>query len=517
MYIYNKVNVKINVSNINYFNKLYKDIKIGEIIEVDINKLNKGSHTFIKVKCDNCEKEKELKYNQYIKNYNNGDYLCVSCKRKKNNVEKYGVENVFQIKEVKEKIIITNKEKYGVENISQLLEIQDKKRNTCKSKYGFEHHLQNKEILEKQKKTCLEKYGVDNISKLSNINNKKSINVLNTLNKKTIQCDNNIIKVNNKENTFIINCDICGEIEINRDLYYKRREYNIKLCTICNPIDNNSDRENQLLNFIKEHYNDNIIENSRNIIKPYELDIYLPELNLAFEFNGLYWHSEIYKDKYYHKTKYDMCKEKDIQLIQIYEDDWLYKQDIIKSMILNKIGKTKEKIFARKCEIREIENNKIIKIFLEENHLQGFVGSTKKIGLYYNGEIVSLMTFIKNGNNYELNRFCNKKYTTVIGSASKLLKYFIDTYTCDNIISFSANDYSNGNLYKELNFKIDKELNVDYSYIKTDKRYHKFNFRKSKFNDIKNLTEKEYMFNNKIYRIYDSGKIRWIYKKKVVN
>jgi len=157
------------------------------------------------------------------------------------------------------------------------------------------------------------------------------------------------------------------------------------LCVICNPIGNKySGMENELFNFIQENYDGNIIRNSR--IENKELDIYLPEINLAFEFNGLYWHSEIYKDKNYHKDKTELCNKNNIRLYHIWEDDWLYKKDIVKSMILNKLGKSKNKIFARKCVIKVIDDNKKIKDFLDNNHIQGFVGSSVKKGLYYKNE-----------------------------------------------------------------------------------------------------------------------------------
>lgn len=174
MYIINTVTVKINPSNYNHFSKYINDISIGELVDVNIDILNKGSHTIISVKCDECGKEKDIKYNQYQKNYKNGDYLCVSCKRKKNNKEKYGVENVFQLETTKKNIKETNISKYGVENVSQLEEIKKKKEETCMKKHGSKHHLQNKDILQKQKKTNLEKYGVDNVSKLDIVKSKKN-------------------------------------------------------------------------------------------------------------------------------------------------------------------------------------------------------------------------------------------------------------------------------------------------------------------------------------------------------
>ena len=146
--------------------------------------------------------------------------------------------------------------------------------------------------------------------------------------------------------------------------------------------------EIKIHDFIKEHYNGEIITLSKKVIGE-ELDIYLPEFKLAIEFNGLYWHNEITKDKNYHKRKSDLCKDKGIQLIHIWEDDWNYKQDIVKSMILNKLNKTSIKIYARKCNLKEITNNETIRKFLNENHIQGFVGSTVKLGLFYNNELAA--------------------------------------------------------------------------------------------------------------------------------
>ena len=120
-----------------------------------------------------------------------------------------------------------------------------------------------------------------------------------------------------------------------------------------------------------------------------------------------------------------MCNSNGIQLFHICEDDWIYKQNIIKSMILNKLGKSSNKIYARKTEVKEVIDNKLVREFLDNNHIQGFVGSKIKLGLFYKDELVSLMTFSKRtfmkNEDYELVRFCNKLNTNVIGGASKLL------------------------------------------------------------------------------------------------
>ena len=98
---------------------------------------------------------------------------------------------------------------------------------------------------------------------------------------------------------------------------------NTTICTICNPINSSkSGLELQLLDFIKENYNDEIQTNKRTTLdNEFELDIYLPKLKLAFEFNGIWWHNELHKENNYHLKKTELCEKKGIQLIHIYEDD----------------------------------------------------------------------------------------------------------------------------------------------------------------------------------------------------
>jgi len=279
-----------------------------------------------------------------------------------------------------------------------------------------------------------------------------------------------------------------------------------------------------LQNFIKESHDTEILLNNKKIISPYELDIYLPELKIAFEFNGLYWHSEINKESNYHLNKTKLCEKQGIQLIHIWEDDWLYKQEIVKSMILNKLNKTPNKIFGRKTEIKEITDNKLVREFLDNNHIQGFVGSKVKIGLFFNNELVSLMTFgnrrvamgkkSTNKNEYEMLRFCNKLNTNVIGGASKLFKYFIRNYNPIEITTYADRSISQGDLYNTLVFKFIKKTQPNYHYILDKHRLNRFEFRKDilvKNGFDLNKTEHEIMLERKIYKIYNSGNLKYKY------
>ena len=280
-----------------------------------------------------------------------------------------------------------------------------------------------------------------------------------------------------------------------------------------------SNFEKELLEYIKTIIpNKEIIENDRNILDGKEIDIYIPELKIGFEANGLIWHSEKFNfDKNYHLDKTKQCLNKGIQIIHIFEDEWLYKQDICKSRISNLLKCSKNRIFARKCEIKEVPFNECKK-FINDNHIQGFVLSKIRYGLYYNNELVSVMTFGKQRinvkgknveNSYELLRFCNKINYSIVGGADKLFKHFINTHKPETIISFADRRWSNGNLYNILGFTKYNESEPSYSYVINKKRVNRFTLRKdvlvSKYNCPQEMTEKDFCNQNGWYRIYDCG------------
>jgi len=290
--------------------------------------------------------------------------------------------------------------------------------------------------------------------------------------------------------------------------------------------------EKSLLKFIKKYYKDKIIENSRKIIAPYELDIYIPKLKIAIEYCGLYWHSELYLDKNYHLNKLNLCKEKGIRLVQIFEDEWIYKRKIVKSKIRHILGLNKNlpKIYARKCYIKEIDSKKKNK-FLDKYHIQGKDMSCIKLGLFTiinsKRKLVAVMTFKiprnKKINTYELSRFATKRKFNIIGGFSKLLSYFKKNYKWKKIVTHADLRYSSfdDNLYDINGFKLSHQSKPTYTYfLKCKKiRIHKSNFKKSKIKeklpeiyDV-NLTELEMMENSKYLRIYDCGTLAYKYKK----
>ena len=253
------------------------------------------------------------------------------------------------------------------------------------------------------------------------------------------------------DDMFCIYHNVCEkEFNIGRKLLYSRNKQEVEYCIFCNPIDaQQSHLEREITEFIKS-FNIDVIENSRSIINS-EIDIFLPKFKIAFEINGVYWHNEIFKDKSYHINKTNECIKSGIQLIHIWEDDWKNKKDIAKSMILNKINKIEDRIYARKCIIKKINDISIIRKFLNENHIQGYSPSMYKYGLFLNNELVSLMTFgwrkTNSKREFELIRFCNKINTNVIGSASKLFNFALTNIDVNEIISYCDISQFDGNVY----------------------------------------------------------------------
>lgn len=527
--------VSLFTKNREYYKNKGYDITKNKII-IKIEDLNPGSHKKVRVSCDICNKEKFLEWREYLLSYNNGNYyscssLCAQGKNKLTNIERYGVDNPSKSQDILLKKGDNNLKKYGVRSPLELESIKERIKKTCIERYGVDNPTKSKEIYSKVRKTIEDRFGNEIMFKTDHFRgNKKNYQsfenekFLNLRKSELLDIGISLVGIDDFGD-YIINCDKGHSYITRNDVLQKRLNlYKTDPCTICNKINSGSFVEDELFNFISEIYKGDIIKNSRKVIDPYEIDIYLPEKKLAFEFNGIFWHNEKFKSDYYHKMKYDLCVKKNIQLIQIWEDDWKYRNEIVRSIILNKIGSIKSKIYARNTKIVVFDNNKETKKFLNDNHLQGDCKSNIKIGLIHNNDLVSLMTFSKNrygvgkikNDEYELVRFCNKINTNVVGGASKILKYFKNNYKFNTLISFSDCDISNGSLYEKLGFNFVYDIKPTYYYIINGKRDHRFKWRKSNLIK-KNLllekeTEKECMLRLGYNRIYNSGHKKWIIK-----
>ena len=455
----------------------------------------------------NVEKMQQTKLDRY----GDSGYHNVE-KMQQTKLERYGDSGYHNIEQMKQ----TNLERYGVEYAQNSDIIKEKIKCTNLKRYGNEYAIGSDTVRKKIVETSIDKYDDTNPyrGKLHRELIKKFPELIGfSGNKYICKCLN-------------INCDVCEkkQFELPSPIFRRRKNQGIELCPILNPIlvsDGTSDIENDIYLYIKSIYSGKIIQNDRSILNGKEIDIYLPEMNFAIEFNGLYWHSEVYKDKMYHQEKTILCENKGIQLIHIWEDDWLDKKDIVKDIIQSKLGMN-DKIPARKCIIKEV-SSKESKEFLEKYHIQGNVNASIRIGLYYDDSLVEIATFGKlrnilhsNGqeNQYELYRLCSKSGYTVVGGVSKLLTHFIRKYQPKQIVSYANLDISNGNVYNSF-FKKISITSPGYYWSKDGYKYHRSNFTKHilvKNGYDKNKTEEEIMHELGYYKVYDSGNIKYVWE-----
>ena len=281
--------------------------------------------------------------------------------------------------------------------------------------------------------------------------------------------------------------------------------------------------EKELLDFVKSVYDGNIISNTKAILKDddskyYELDIYIPDKNVAIEFNGIYWHStNAGTDKNYHVTKTNLSNNLNIRLIHIFQDYWISKNDICKSIIKSALGVSDTKIYARNCKFKEVSKCDE-KSFLQNNHIQGYVPSKMCFGLYFEDELVQLVSFrqsrFKEGE-LELVRQCSKLGYNVIGGFSKLM---INS-NINNCISYVDRSLFSGESYFKVGFKLIASTPPSYYYFNKNDistRLNRINFQKHKLVDLLdnfdyNKTEVENMLNNNYLQVYDCGtyKVAW--------
>lgn len=337
----------------------------------------------------------------------------------------------------------------------------------------------------------------------------------------------------NQENVILLNsldedhlqfrCNVCSTDFQFTKQYLRPSKYTSGLCPRCfrrnSPV---SEKEKELFDFIYS-LNQTAIQSYRDHYHSKEIDIFIPSMNIGFEFNGLYWHSEEVLN-YNNKSRtcdFEKSKEfngRGIRLIQIFEDEWDLKQHIVKSRIKNILGKTDTVIYARKCQIKKISGSEAAK-FCNQNHIMSKGRSNACYGLYSENILVSVMTFTKSNlsrklTGWELNRFCSLIDTNIVGAASRLFKKFIDEYNPEKIISYSDNRWSNGGLYQTLEFKLESRGTPSYWYSKPNLpgRIHRFSMRKTREDDP-NKTEYENRLDQGYRRIWDCGHSRWIWSR----
>lgn len=426
----------------------------------------------------------------------------VQDKRKATMLKHFGTTNHFAAKEVRDKINATMIERYGVDNAAKSSLIRSKTKAHLKERYGVENAFLIKEVQEslpdKIRYTKRKKYyeffkeSLDKLKNIDLISTKEEYLAIRPLQFRCKSCGTIWVDDPNKSNYALVSCPHC-----------------IKTCI--------SQGENNVLAYIQSLYSGRIDVHTRKVILPLELDIYLPEKHLAFEFNGTYWHSDKCKDEInYHFQKTKLCNQLGIRLIHIFEYEWMYKQEKIKALIRSTLGIFEKKIYARQCHVKPIDAKSYFE-FLELYHLQGPVKSSIRYGLYCQDELVAVIGFgqsrFKKGE-LELHRYCVKADYQIIGGFSKLIKHSCQESSIKEFISFIDLAHYNGRGYKKIGFTKVSVTKPSYVYVKGDQSLSRIQCQKHKLKKLlgeqynPDYTESQNMTLAGYYKIFDSGNLK---------
>ena len=290
-------------------------------------------------------------------------------------------------------------------------------------------------------------------------------------------------------------------------------------CPKCNPSQR-SLAEDEISSFIKnEGFGIEVC--NRSILNGLELDIYLPELNVGFEYNGTYWHCSKYLDSHYHKVKTDLATENNIKLYHIWEHD---DNNIVKSLIKNKLGKIDNRYYARKLKIKEVDST-ARKEFFNSNHLHGDVKSKISLGLYEDNQLITCISFRSHKEGIEIARFASKINSCCIGGFSRLLKHSIPILKeigYNKIITYCDRDWTPrfyDSVYYKNGFSFVKNTGCSFNYTDGNKLYSRETFQKHKLKSrfphsySATKTANEILAENNIYSIYNSG--NWKYELNI--
>lgn len=515
---------------------------------------SQGYRKYCSRKCLNSDPQKIEKTKQICRERYGGCAPACSTtiqnKAKQTCQKLYGADYAMQSSTIQQKANKTIQEKYGCDWSGSIPGRSEKARQTCLKKYGG-IGFESQELTHKAQQTNIDRHGDPFYN-----NYQQSVETQ-RLRYGGVGCESEELKQKYQdsrrsnilsEKDFLIGytengdwickcphpgCEKCAEKTyiISGNRYGGRQKEGCEPCTHLLPVQKSHSVGTTIEMFVRNILDENNVEYETNkgIFDGKHADIWIPAMNLAIELNGTYYHSTLLKPSNYHIKKFKCAQSKGIRLLTFWSDQIYNHPEIVKSMILTKIGALNETIYARKCVIKEVDGKSSAQ-FLESNHIQGSTPTSIRYGLYYENRLVSLMTFSQKtgcqgsknraSGEWTLNRFCNVINTRVIGAASKLLKHFIRQHNPDTIISFSHNDISDGHLYEVLGFVSDHKINTSYYYVKGNKRWHRSTFTKAgivskgwRDKIDSSWTEREVMREQKFLCIYDSGTQKWVWAK----
>jgi predicted nucleic acid-binding Zn ribbon protein len=452
---------------------------------------------------------------------------------KKYYIAEYGVDNPMKLKENQKKRVATINKTYGA-SVSDLTrrkaterasELNRKGRITLQDNYGVINPSQLPDHFDKCKQTLITNYGVDSFFKSEEWTNTCKDRRIRKIESQTNQLielldisppDIDIADSYTFPNQRIrFKCKTCNNEEVLPSETFKWRFRQFQTpCGTCSHISSGSSAaEHQVCEFVRSITDCEVIANSRTIIPPKELDIYIPELAIAIEYCGLYWHNDNKVDKKYHYNKWKQCADLGITLITIFEDEWINKQHIVKDRLRYKLNTAKIKLFGRKCDIQPI-TSAVAKEFVQSHHIQGYVNASHCYGLFHETHLVAVMTFAR-GNaskggskDWELSRYCVKAGYSIAGAANKLFKQFVKDTSPSTVFTFSDLRWNTGAVYETMGFIFDKHTGLNYWYIKGNTRIHRYQLRKTNSDPI-HISESILRKSEGWLRIWDCGNYKY--------
>jgi hypothetical protein len=392
----------------------------------------------------------------------------------------------------------------------------NKRKITNEKKYGVDHYSKTAEYKEKFVNTCLNKFGVSNPGQREDNKNIRSRKKQFTFFSKVLEQVKDEYSpkftfdqyTHLRDHALMWGCLACGK-DFTSNLLDK-----LPKCPNCFPnrFGGPSSVEKDILSEIAKFYQGEIIPNSRQIIKPKELDIYFPKEKFAIEVNGVYWHRTEKVGKTYHFDKVQACTEQGITLFMITDYEWGNNRDLIIRMIKHRLGMQKNKILARKCTVKQIEVA-AAKEFLLKNHLHGFGNSSNHLGLFNADKLVAVCSystknrFKKNNKNIEIIRFALDE-VVIAGALGKFIKKINELHPETDIETYADLRYGTGAVYLKNNFKQTHISQPGYWYFHEKKLQHRLNWTKKKLVKLGHdpeLTESQIMSLLGAVQIYDSG------------
>ena len=255
------------------------------------------------------------------------------------------------------------------------------------------------------------------------------------------------------------------------------------------------------------------VQGSREVISPKEIDCWVPTKKVAVEMCGLYWHSNERLPNDYHLKKTELCIEKGVRLIHVFQDEWDNKRDICKSIIRNALGVSSKVYYARKLTITRAKYSEV-KAFFNENHMQGSTPAQRYLVLKDSEKVVAAASFsysrLKKDNEWELVRYCSLLDTTVVGGLSRLVKNFLIQEGVTTLISYCNRRFFTGKGYEAAGFEFISNGAPTYYWTNKIERYTRYRTQKHKLekfllNFDASLSESSNMEAAGFNKIYDCG------------